>query len=75
VSITIRQATRARRSRESRPRFGCRAPARLRSGGGSHTARLIRTADLDNETRHNTYRLLADAFEGDFTVPSPVGAD
>jgi len=30
-----------------------------------HTARLIRTADLDNETRHNTYRLLTDAFEGD----------
>lgn len=40
-----------------------------------YTARLIHTADLDNETRHNTYRLLADAFEGDFTVPSPVGAD
>ena len=30
---------------------------------------------LDNETRHNTHRLLADAFGGDFTVPSPVGAD
>jgi len=40
-----------------------------------HTARLIRTADLDNKTRHNTYWLLAYAFEGDFTVPSPVGAD
>ena len=40
-----------------------------------YTARLIHTADLDNETRHNTYLLLADAFEGDFTVPSPVGAD
>jgi aminoglycoside 2'-N-acetyltransferase I len=30
------------------------------------TARLIHTADLDNETRHNTYRLLADAFRGRF---------
>jgi aminoglycoside 2'-N-acetyltransferase I len=40
-----------------------------------HTARVIHTADLDTETRHNTYRLLPDAFEGDFTVPSPTGAD
>jgi aminoglycoside 2'-N-acetyltransferase I len=32
-----------------------------------HTARLIQTADLDIKTRHNTYRLLADASEGDFT--------
>jgi aminoglycoside 2'-N-acetyltransferase I len=32
-----------------------------------HTARLIHTADLDKETRQNAYRLLVDAFEGDFT--------
>jgi hypothetical protein len=32
-----------------------------------HTARLIHTADLGNETRHNSYRLLADTFEGDLT--------
>jgi hypothetical protein len=40
-----------------------------------HAARLIHTAYLDTETLHNIYRLLADAFEGDFTVRSPVGAD
>lgn len=32
-----------------------------------HTARLIHTADLDNETRHSAHRLLVDAFEGNFT--------
>lgn len=32
-----------------------------------HTARLIHTSDLDNETRQNAHDLLVDAFEGDFT--------
>ena len=32
-----------------------------------HTARLIHTADLDNDTRDSAYRLLVDAFEGEFT--------
>jgi aminoglycoside 2'-N-acetyltransferase I len=32
-----------------------------------HTARLIHTADLDNETRQNAYQLLVDAFDGNFT--------
>jgi aminoglycoside 2'-N-acetyltransferase I len=32
-----------------------------------HTARLIHTADLDHETRQSAYRLLVDAFEGDFS--------
>jgi len=32
-----------------------------------HTARLIHTADLDNETRQSAHRLLVDAFEGKFS--------
>jgi aminoglycoside 2'-N-acetyltransferase I len=32
-----------------------------------HTARLIHTADLDDETRQNAHQLLVDAFEGDWT--------
>jgi aminoglycoside 2'-N-acetyltransferase I len=32
-----------------------------------HTARLIHTADLDDETRQSAYQLLVDAFEGEFT--------
>jgi aminoglycoside 2'-N-acetyltransferase I len=32
-----------------------------------HTARLIHTADLDNETRQSAHELLVDAFEGDFS--------
>lgn len=32
-----------------------------------HTARLIHTADLDNETRESAHQLLVDAFEGDWT--------
>lgn len=33
-----------------------------------HTARLIHTADLDNETRQSAHQLLIEAFEGDFTA-------
>lgn len=33
----------------------------------AHTARLIHSADLDNETRHDAHRLVVDAFAGDFT--------
>lgn len=33
-----------------------------------HTARLIHTADLDNETRQSAHQLLIDAFDGDFTA-------
>jgi aminoglycoside 2'-N-acetyltransferase I len=33
-----------------------------------HTARLIHTSDLDNETRHSAHQLLIDAFEGEFTA-------
>jgi len=29
-----------------------------------HTARLVHTADLDNETRHQAYQLVVDAFAG-----------
>ena len=32
-----------------------------------HTARLVHTADLDNETRQGLCRMVADAFAGDFT--------
>lgn len=32
-----------------------------------HTARLIHTADLDNETRQSAHELLVDAFEGGFS--------
>ncbi len=32
-----------------------------------HTARLIHTADLDNETRLSAHQLLIDAFEGKFS--------
>ncbi|MBV9091868.1 MAG: GNAT family N-acetyltransferase [Mycobacteriaceae bacterium] len=32
-----------------------------------HTARLIHTCDLDNETLHSARELLADAFEGNFS--------
>jgi aminoglycoside 2'-N-acetyltransferase I len=32
-----------------------------------HTARLIHTSDLDNETRESAHELLIDAFEGSFT--------
>ena len=32
-----------------------------------HTARLIHTSDLDNETIDNAHRLLVDAYEGQFT--------
>jgi aminoglycoside 2'-N-acetyltransferase I len=32
-----------------------------------HTARLIHTADLDDETRQNAHQLLVEAFEGDWT--------
>ncbi len=32
-----------------------------------HTARLIHTADLDNETRQSAHQLLIDAFEGKFS--------
>ena len=32
-----------------------------------HTARLIHTSDLDNETIDNAHRLLVDAFGGQFT--------
>jgi aminoglycoside 2'-N-acetyltransferase I len=31
-----------------------------------HTARLVHTADLDNETRDSAHQLLLDAFEGDW---------
>ena len=31
-----------------------------------HTARLVHTADLDEESRHCAHRLVADAFGGDF---------
>jgi aminoglycoside 2'-N-acetyltransferase I len=33
----------------------------------AHTARLIHTADLDNETRESARRMLVDAFDGDFS--------
>jgi aminoglycoside 2'-N-acetyltransferase I len=33
-----------------------------------HTARLIHTADLDNETRESAHQLLIEAFEGEFTA-------
>ncbi|MDT5093007.1 MAG: aminoglycoside 2-N-acetyltransferase [Mycobacterium sp.] len=33
-----------------------------------HTARLIHTADLDNETRESARQLLIDAFEGDWNA-------
>ena len=32
-----------------------------------HTARLVHTADLDNETRQRLCQMVADAFAGDFT--------
>ena len=32
-----------------------------------HTARLVHTADLDNETRQGLCQMVADAFAGDFT--------
>ena len=32
-----------------------------------HTARLVHTADLDNETRDDARRMLIDAFDGDFS--------
>lgn len=32
-----------------------------------HTARLVHTSDLDNETRHNAYELVTQAFAGEFT--------
>ena len=32
-----------------------------------HTARLVHTADLDNESRDDARRMLADAFDGDFS--------
>ncbi|BDB40096.1 MULTISPECIES: GNAT family N-acetyltransferase [Mycobacterium] len=32
-----------------------------------HTARLVHTADLDNDTRQRTHRMLTEAFAGDFT--------
>jgi aminoglycoside 2'-N-acetyltransferase I len=32
-----------------------------------NTARLIHTADLDNETRQSAHQLLIEAFEGEFT--------
>lgn len=31
-----------------------------------HTARLVHTSDLDGETRHGIYRMVTDAFAGDF---------
>ena len=34
---------------------------------GVHTARLIHTADLDNETREDARRMVIDAFGGEFT--------
>jgi aminoglycoside 2'-N-acetyltransferase I len=33
-----------------------------------HTARLIHTADLDNETRESAHRLLIEAFDGEFSA-------
>jgi aminoglycoside 2'-N-acetyltransferase I len=33
-----------------------------------HTARLIHTADLDNETRESAHQFLVEAFEGNFTA-------
>jgi aminoglycoside 2'-N-acetyltransferase I len=33
-----------------------------------HTARLIHTADLDNETRESAHQFLIDAFEGNFSI-------
>jgi aminoglycoside 2'-N-acetyltransferase I len=32
-----------------------------------HTARLLHTSDLDNETRAGAYRLVVDAFAGEFS--------
>jgi len=32
-----------------------------------HTARLVHTSDLDNETRHSAYQLVTEAFAGEFT--------
>ncbi|KUI25124.1 aminoglycoside 2'-N-acetyltransferase [Mycobacterium sp. IS-1742] len=38
-----------------------------RAHGVIHTARLVHTADLDNETREGARRMVTDAFGGDFT--------
>ena len=32
-----------------------------------HTARLVHTSDLDNETREDARRMVIDAFGGEFT--------
>nr|WP_232375384.1 GNAT family N-acetyltransferase [Mycolicibacterium baixiangningiae] len=40
------------------------APLRVRD---VHTARLVHTADLDNETREGARRMVTDVFGGDFT--------
>src|SRR5689334_4757251 len=42
----------------------CGRPKSVRTA--VHTARLIHTADLDNETRDSARQLLIDAFEGRF---------
>jgi aminoglycoside 2'-N-acetyltransferase I len=34
---------------------------------GVHTARLVHTADLDNETREDARRMVIEAFDGDFS--------
>ena len=34
---------------------------------GIHTARLVHTADLDNETHDDAHRMVVDAFGGEFT--------
>jgi aminoglycoside 2'-N-acetyltransferase I len=36
-------------------------------GGILHTARLVHTSDLDNETREGARRMVIEAFDGDFT--------
>jgi aminoglycoside 2'-N-acetyltransferase I len=45
------------------------AASRLReeSTARIHTARLVHTADLDNETREDARRMVIEAFAGDFT--------
>ena len=39
----------------------------VRGHGVIHTARLVHTADLDNETREGARRMVSEAFRGDFT--------
>jgi aminoglycoside 2'-N-acetyltransferase I len=53
--------------------FHLRGSARVRGNPnapavrGIHTARLMHTADLDNETREGARRMVVEAFAGDFT--------